>query len=411
MKSLKIYTILAIIAITGTFLLTSCNSNSVSAPVIPPSHPITSDTLSGIIKGTLLANKTYYLKDSIIVNGGDTLLFQSGVKLQVIPSTGSIYIRGVLISQGTQSAPNYIQPIPSRQGGSGKWTGIICDSTTFVGLYWTHVENTGAADWSGHSVRSLQVTANAANTSRTEIMDCVFDGTADDGFEQSGGVISILRNTFKQVGQPDGDAINLKNGVQGEVAYNVVWSDGGNCVKMNSGKTSRPTDVCIHNNTFVASGLRRITELGYGILIDKSSRAQVYNNILGDNYQQLEITSGSDTAKVSYGYNLFFGTADTVKLLTNIYPADGWGKLQSNDVVDRSSSPAKGYSSSLIFVSYAPNFTGITDNNDYHLLASSPAKGKGLQAMPTNWTWSNPIVLFSGDADLGAFTSSSNSHK
>ena len=413
MNSRKFNSLIVLLVITGAIILSSCTSNSVSTPVIPPSHPITSDTLSGYINGTLTANKTYYLKDSIIVKSGDTLLFQSGVKLQVISPTGEIFIRGVIISNGTQSSPNYIQPIPSRQGGWGKWCGIVCDSGNFAGFYFTHVEGTGASDWSGHAVRSLQVTSNAINTTKLEIQDCVFNGTVDDGFEQSGGICSILRNTFMLVGQPDGDAVNLKNGVQGEIAYNVVWSDGGNCMKITSGKTSRSTDVSVHNNTLVASGYRRVTELGYGILLDNSARAEIYNNIIGDNHQQLEITPACDTAKTMYGYNLFFGTNDTLKLLSNIYPSDGWHTtFQSTDIVDRSSSPAKGYSSSLIFVSYAPDYTSsTTDVNDYHLTASSPAKGKGISALPAGWNWTNPTVSFNGDGDLGAFTSSLSSHK
>ncbi|MGA2297482.1 MAG: hypothetical protein ABSG15_08045 [FCB group bacterium] len=416
MKFTKLNTILIILTIIGTLILSSCaNDNSVSAPVVPPSNPINSDTITGLIKGTLLAGKTYYMKDSIIVKAGDTLLFQAGAKLLVINGSGVMYIRGNLISNGTQSSQVYIQPIPARQtngiGNPSGWGGIVFDSGMVVKLYWTHVEGTGGNDYTGHAIRSLQVTSNATNTTTNDIEDCWFINTTDDGFEQSGGTCKILRNTFWQVGQPDGDAVNLKSGVQGEIAYNVVWNDGGNCIKITSGKTTRATDVSVHNNTFVASGRRRVTELGYGVLLDNSARAEIYNNIIGDNYQQIELTSGCDTSKTLYGNNLFFGSADSLKTLSNIYPSDGWGKVQASDVLDRSSNPPKAYDASTLFTSYTFNWTSTTDNNNYHLKSGSPALGKGLMALPAGWTWNNPVVSFNGDPDIGAFTTSANSHK
>src|SRR5476651_741555 len=54
---------------------------SISPPLIQTANAITSDTLKGTVKGTLLADKTYYFKTDITVNDGDTLLMQSGVSL------------------------------------------------------------------------------------------------------------------------------------------------------------------------------------------------------------------------------------------------------------------------------------------------------------------------------------------
>lgn len=408
MRPKILFSVLSALCAVAPLLLMSCAKSDtiVAPPTKQVSNPINSDTVSGNIRGTMLTSKgTYYVKDSITVLAGDTLTIQPGVRLNMLQGSGTIFIQGNLIAVGTKASPIRITVVDSKRTGAGQWGGVICDSSNLVHLQWANFEFSGGSDASGHAIRTLQVTSNAANTSKLIVEDCSFNATVDDGLEMSGGIISILRSTFRYIGGPDGDALNMKNGVIGELAYNVVWGDGGNCCKISSGKTSRQSDLCVHNNTFVASGFRRITELGYGTLVDASAKAEIFNNIYVDNYEMIEITSQSDSLHVFYGNNLFFGSVDSLNQAARFYPSDGIGAMKSTDVLNRTASPMKG--TDPMFVSYAPGLTAASDgSNDYHLKSGSPAFGKGATTLPVN-----AAGTFVGDADLGAFTNSSASHQ
>lgn len=400
--------ILFAFAIAFSFAIISCSDeNNVSVTETPASNPITTDTITGYVKGTLLSSKgKYFVKDSIYIKAGDTLLMQPGVELEVLSKTGYIDVQGVFISAGTQSKPNLITTIPSERSVYGKWRGILGDSCTLISLKWTTIEYSGAPDPSGHTNRTLQIKADAANNTTLVLEDCTLRNLGDDGIQMYGGNISILRNTFKYVGQPGGDPLNFKQGAQGEIAYNLVWNAGGNCVKINSKSSSRQTDICVHNNTFVASGYRLSGELTYGVLLDVSGRAEIFNNIIVDTRLGIGIIKQADTANVKYGNNLFYSSVDSSNSGLIFYPSDCVGHVQTTDVVDKSNTPVKGINP--MFLSYNAYFGQTSDNsNDYHLQSSSPALGKGLVTLPTTLGGKT----YTGDIDLGAFTSSPNSHK
>jgi hypothetical protein len=103
-------------------MLAACHKAEVvtiSQPVIQAGQEITSDTLSGSVKGTLRSGRTYYFRTDITVNAGDTLLFQPGVTLIALGDGASystspqITVNGTLISLGTQDNPNWITVLPS----------------------------------------------------------------------------------------------------------------------------------------------------------------------------------------------------------------------------------------------------------------------------------------------------------
>ena len=133
---------------------------------------ITSDTLSGNVKGTLKSGKTYYFSSNITVNGGDTLLMQPGVKLIAIgngltyQTAPEIFVHGTFISLGTQTQPNYITvanaAILHQQAAAqnytnvfqGWWGGIFCEPGPVTAqdpnpaggdliIKWTHLEFAG----------------------------------------------------------------------------------------------------------------------------------------------------------------------------------------------------------------------------------------------------------------------------
>ena len=378
----RIFTLVLMIAVAGSTL---------AAATLP-------DTLSGVVKGTTLPNHTYVVKDSLIVNPSDTLRFSAGNTIIMASPTGWIHVLGTFFCEGTQASPCLFTVPPARRTGPGQWGGIVGDSCKYFSMKWTTILWAGGNNTGGHAYRTIDIYSDYQNKTTTVFTDNTVIGTVDDCIGLHGGSASILRNTIKWCGAPDGDNINVKSGTIGEIAYNVIWSSGGNGIKVNADVTlSRLTNMCIHNNTIVAGGWRRVGELGYAILIDASARAQIYNNIMGDMYQELEITKKADTLRTVYDNNLFFYSVDSLKGLVRYYPSDGVGKPATHDIMD--------VQASALFASYSPYFTNdwfaLDGQNDYHLLPTAAALGHGFTPPGT---WANPYFPgnLPGDVNIGA---------
>ena len=359
---------------------------------------LNTDSLSGSVKGTLLANHTYVIADSISINAGDTLRISSGDTLIMANPLGWIHIFGTLICDGTKAAPNLITVPVSRRTGPGQWGGIYGDSCKYFEMKWTTILWAGGSNTEGHAYRTIDIYSDFANTTTTVFTDNTVIGTVDDCIGLHGGNASILRNTIKWCGAPDGDNINVKSGTIGEIAYNVIWGSGGNGIKINADVTlPRLTNMCIHNNTIAAGGWRRVGELGYAILVDKSARGQIYNNIMGDMYQELEITTKADTLRTVHDNNLFFYSVDSLGGGARYFPSDGVTRQAAHDIIDVHASD--------LFASYNAYFTndwfGLDGSNDYHLLPSAAATGHGITPLAA---WTNPFFASNlpGDPNIGA---------
>ncbi|HZV12916.1 MAG TPA: hypothetical protein VFA55_06840 [Candidatus Kapabacteria bacterium] len=394
-------------------LISSCSNNSganVSGPTQQQvANPINSDTVTGNIKGTMLAGKTYYVLDSIHVLAGDTLTLQAGVTCYMItkssnPAASAVFIEGTLLSNGTQSQPNFFTTTPDKQKGfaaQGTWGGLIGDSCNMISLKWTHVDYTGGPDNQGSPRQVIHFASNAAGTSQLIIEDSWLDFGSDDGCKVYGGTGHILRNTIDDIGSTDGEAINIKNGWKGEIAYNVVWQPAGSCIKIESSSTDLTaiTKVNVHNNTLINSGFRRPNEIGYGVLCDAGGQAQVWNNIIVNCRYSMFLGPDADTSNSHFGYNLLYATVDSLKGNNRYYPIDG--------VVDRMQSSTDIVGVDPMFTTFDGSDAALTaplDNNNYRLKSNSPAFGKGS---------TNFMSTGLGDADLGAYTSNtsvSNQH-
>ena len=93
-----------------------------------------------------------------------------------------------------------------------------------------------------------------------DIEDSWFTNGQDDLLRLQGGCkITILRNTILCSGSTDGEAINIKSGATGVVAYNVVYSQAGTGIKLETSSTAPlpQTVVDVYNNTLVSNGWRR----------------------------------------------------------------------------------------------------------------------------------------------------------
>jgi hypothetical protein len=383
----------AIIAALGS--CTKSETTSVVTPPPPPSNPIAPGNISGFVKGTLTTGNTYTITADLNVKPGDTLAAQQGVTV-VVKNNSQINIAGVLDLEGTQAQPVSFN---SDSKTPGSWGGFQCDSAQAVTFKWTHVDNTGGPDPSGSARKSVFVNAPI----HVDIEDSWFTNGQDDLIRlQSGATVSILRNTILSSGSTDGEAINIKTGVTGDVAYNVVFSQAGTGIKLetNDLQPFPQTSINVYNNTLVANGWRRgSAEPGRGVSVGLNAKANIYNNIIVNNYQGIEIFTDADTVNTHYGYNLFYASADhytdttqgqnlSISIRANFYPSDGVGKPQSTDLISTSTTTDNPNFVSFDGTIAAPN--GAPTSNNYHLQPGSPALGKGLAQY---------------SADIGAYTS------
>ena len=277
-----------IAAITLAASIASCSkkeNTGVIKPVIPPSHPIAAGNISGFVKGTLLTGSTYTVTADINVNKGDTLLAQPGAII-VVKNNSQFKIQGVFQSMGTQTNPVSFN---SDSNTPGTWGGFACDSAQAVTIQWTKIFNTGGPDNKGSARRTLVV----AKPIKVDIEDSWIENGQDDGLGLFGGAqVTILRNTIQSGGSTDGEAINLKTGATGTVAYNVIFSQAGTGIKLETAAvvTTTLTNVNVYNNTIVAGGWRRgAAEPGRGVSAGVSAKGNIYNNIIVNCYHGLEI--------------------------------------------------------------------------------------------------------------------------
>jgi hypothetical protein len=388
--------------------ITSCSKNENNknvTPVLPPSHPITAGNISGFVKGTLLTGSTYTVTADLTVKKGDTLAAQPGA-IVIIKNDSQITIDGTLQVLGTQTSPVSFN---SDSKTPGSWGGFACDSAQAVTIQWAHIDNAGGPDPTGSPRKTISVGVPI----KVDIEDSwITNGQDDEIGIKNGASITILRNTIVSSGSTDGEAINLKEAVTGDVAYNVVFSQAGTGVKLetNADVPVPQTIVNIYNNTFVSNGWRRgAAEPGRGVSIGVNAIGHVYNNIMVNNYQGFELFSDGDTKNTTYGNNLFFATAATfidntvtpnvtVNLAANFYPSDGVGTARTSDLISVDPTFAS-FNGAFVL----PN--GAANPNDFHLKAGSPAIGKG------NTSFAATALSTPADIDLGAYPTDGKGNK
>lgn len=351
MKMKKIFN-QAIALLSLGMMLSACHQKeivNISAALVQTANPITSDTLKGTIKGTLLSGKTYYFKSDITVNDGDTLLLQNGVHLIAIgdgitaATSPEIFVHGTFISLGTQDKPNYItvknaddlHTQATQQNYTnvffGWWGGITCTPAAAtptnptpqggdVIIKWTHIEFGGAPagdsdDQAIYKSGSARFNMYFGNKNKNLIIeDSWFFGAKDDNIQVGGGHISIMRNTFELCGGVGGEFFNMKTGTLGDIAYNVCIGSATNSFKISdSGTSGIQCTAYVYNNTMIDGGYRQ-TKSGRGGSIDfeKGAKGKAYNNLIVNCRFGLRITPDADAANVIYGNQGFYGSSQAI---------------------------------------------------------------------------------------------------
>ncbi len=408
MKTKNIYNLL-----TGFLLLAGINAckkaelTTFTKIKIPTSSPIAPGNITGFVKGTLLTGQTYTVTGDITIKKGDTLSAQPGA-IVVVKNNAQFNVQGVLNLLGTQANPVFFN---SDTNKPGTWGGFQADSAQAITIKWSHIDNTGGPDASGSARRTIVVRTRIP----VDIEDSWFTNGQDDLMGLFGAQITVLRNTISSSGSTDGEGINLKSGTTGVVAYNVIFSQAGSGVKLET-STNAPfpqTEVDVYNNTIVSVGWRRgSAEPGRGTSVGVNAIGHIFNNIYVNDYHGIEIFTDADAVHTTYGNNLFYATVDTftdlvdptiqINIRNNFYPAGALGTPQPTDLIS-----TKIGQLDPLFVKFdgtvaAPN--GYPNTNDFHLKPGSPAFGAGNPSFDNK----NPGY---GNQDLGAYTTDGKGNK
>jgi hypothetical protein len=448
-----------ITASVGIMLSGACHkaeNAKISPIVVQTSNPITTDTLSGAVKGTLVSGKTYYFASNITVNGGDTLLMQAGSKLIALgdgltwQTAPEIFVHGTFISLGTEANPNYItvsnaatlKSQAAQQNYTnvfqGWWGGIFAepgpvtseDPTPAGGdmiIKWTHLEFAGGP--SGPDDDQVVYTPQGsprwtiyfANIKKNFILeDSWLFGSRDDGMRLAGGHVDCSRNTYELCGVASGEACNIKSGSVGDVDFNMVIGAATNAFKISdAGSTGTQCNINCYNNTIVNCGWRQSSTSGHGGSIDfeKSAKGNAYNNMIVNCAVGLRVLSSADVANVVHNNQLFYGY--NAAIVSTFYAKDGVGKVASADILS-----ATAQANNPMFYGFdvnAYNYTmypaPVTANNQtplidmvgassFRIMSTSPAYGKATTVASYNTVTSTgtyaPNVTASG-TDIGAY--------
>lgn len=395
------------------------------------------------LKGTMLAGKTYHIMSDATINAGDTLYLQPGVKVLIhgdglSPETSpTFYVNGTLVSDGTKEAPNWFtvnatastpksnpnfkDDVVNDPAYKGYWGGFQCAPTAkLLLLRWTHVEYTGgpwgtnAAEYGakpGDPRFSVYMSSPAESMGKLIIEDSWFYGSKDDCIGKCQNIyVSIMRNTFSKCGSTGGEGVNLKDGVIGDVAYNLSYGIATNGLK-SAGDTGKPSLVNFYNNTLVNCGFRQTKATRNGsINTETNAGGFIFNNIIVNCKAGLRISYASekgkpsDTLNTAYGNNLTaigrgtpMGGAEQFMVFiesgqfTRKQPTDfnGYvnGPIAANgtNAGTNTATDSLKYDPSFVNYNIATNSTGknyrvseIAAGSDFHLRAGSPAIGAGV---------------------------------
>jgi hypothetical protein len=414
MKLKQSYLFMAVF-IAGLASCSKKDNTTVNNATVPASNPIAPGNISGFVKGTFTTGNTYTITGDLTIKPGDTLASQQGVTV-VVKNNAQIFVQGTLNLVGTKSQPITFN---SDNNKPGSWGGFYCDTmVSSVTIKWANIQNTGGPDPSGSPRGSIHI--SSVVPCNVDIEDSWIVNGQDDAMRlqtQKGGDIApthltILRNTIMSSGSTDGEAINIKSGCTGDVAYNVVFSQAGTGVKLEtaSNKPFPQTKINVYNNTLVSNGWRRgNAEPGRGVSIGLNAIGNVFNNLMVDNYHGFELFPDADTLHTTYGYNLFYSSADiftdttggqhfVINIRQNFYPSTGVAKPQSTDLISNAINNMDPKFTSFDGIFYLPN--GAATTNNFHLGSGSAASGKGT----TSSFGSNGLVAI-GSSDIGAYTS------
>jgi hypothetical protein len=302
-------------------------------------------TAAGEISGTWEGNSIVTITEDVVIPKGQTLTIQAGAKIIFAgDNLGSatapeFQVRGKLLVLG-EPGKMVIFTVPTDKQTTknrylGLWGGIQCAATCDeLAIKYARIEYAGAP--AGPSSVFVEQGEDEGDP-RYGIFFGNIDGKfalhhseimnmSDDGMRVIGGRVSICHNFMAYIGETGGEAINLKSGVEGDMAYNVFYNLATNGTKWsNSGSRSPQTDCNSYNNTFVNCGWRRNKEgRGASVNIEKGARGSSYNNLMVNCKYGIRVVGGDDAADLANtksNYSWYF--ANEKIMVDEFFPTHG----------------------------------------------------------------------------------------
>lgn len=393
---------------------------------------------AGDVEGVWGPSRTYIVRGNLRVPAGKSLTVKEGVTV-IVEGDGSqggspqINVEGNFYSYGTADEPVLFTVSEANRTKAnifaGLWGGILGTSTSqeMVVLY-TRIEYVGAPAEAGSPI---------VNSGELEEGDPRFglyfnnpDGefvmmhstiaySKDDGMRINQGKLLIAYNTYYLNGKTGGEALNVKSGSLGDVAFNVFYQPATNGVKWSNSDDRTPQmDVNVYNNTAINGGWRQ-TKAGRGgsFNLEKGGRGKAYNNIsvncrYGTRFPKSP--DNPDVANCALGYNLYFGNADAIT--AEFYPVTGSvvkGDFETSYDVSGATNENDPMFTSFDVTTFNLDAAKNADNldfpaaMDFSLKAGSPALTTGKTGFPTKFTThtvgSNTYTVPAPAAFIGAF--------
>lgn len=383
-----------ILAALSVAVLTGCSkTNDTGSTVTPTTVPVVKEAVSGDVSGVWEKGSTYKITGHLQVPASQSLVIQEGVTVVFSDSTvkpefivkGNLYIMGSSANPVKLTVPDAWKTTANQWGNL--WGGIIAAPTCAELLIDNAILEYGGAvtTESSPSVKAGLYKAAAGNhvpavnysnvNGKLVIVNSRLNNQNEDGFYIEGGKVIIANNKIYTQGVSGGDAINIKSGVQADVAFNLVYSPNTNALKLsNNGDRSPQAYVIGYNNTIVNAGWRRPTIKGGSIWVEIGVRADLYNNLLAnDRFGIKRDPKNPEDARSKVSNNLYYG-----------YTADGVANFQpsteiltgTNDVISKTTGD-----NDPKFVNYPLNTESknaiFNTAWDFRLQSGSPAIGKG----------------------------------
>lgn len=322
----------------AAILFAACSDDDTPTPTTPDTTPGTEETTQTTtetltpterrVSGRWTTGTTVELDRHLVVPKGDTLIIEPGVDI-IVSSQGvganhvpvEVVVEGCLFARGTQAQPVRFTVAPElrteENAFKGLWGGIVCRETCGA-LVLDHavVEYTGGEVVEG-SPAATDAIYTAGGDSYPQLTTTNINGQyvithstlrrgASDGVYLMGGKAIIADNTFEANGFTGAEAINVKAGVQADVAGNILFSPNTNGLKISSAGQSETRPQCrvnAYNNTIVGAGWRRDGEKGGCIYVEKNALVNVVNNLMANCRFRAMTPKYTDPGKTDAGYD------------------------------------------------------------------------------------------------------------
>jgi hypothetical protein len=346
----------------------------------------------GEVSGIWKRGSVQHITGDIIIPEGQSLTIEEGVTVIMDATTKpEIIVKGNLYAEGTQAFPikfTVDEALRTEENKFGRlWGGILAaPSCAELLLNYTIVEYAGATTsdastsvkqklYKGKAGENLPALWFANVNGKLVVTNSIFRNLQEDCTYIEGGKIIFANNQFYTTGLTGGEAINFKSGCLADVAYNLVYSTNTNALKLsNSGDKNPQAYIVAYNNTLVNTGWRRPTAKGGSIWVEATVRVSIFNNLFANTRFGIKRdTKAPEDNRSLFSNNLYYGNSQTT---VNQFQPSAEIIGGTDDLISTVAGANDPKFANYPLTTPADNATFNTAW-DFHLLAGSPAIGKG----------------------------------